>query len=117
MNRLNNNNKGNCIPENLGRHKKDIPVEGERVTNLKFMAKKMFCRKCYHALSLCDIQGETVQGLGSIFDVQCSKCNSLTKVPSNEKYVNPTTNRTLFAINSKVALGKFILFINQSENI
>ncbi|KAK0171457.1 hypothetical protein PV327_011273 [Microctonus hyperodae] len=84
---------------------KDIPVDGERVIDLKAMAKKMFCEKCEDKFSLCDIQGETVQGLGSIFDVKCSKCNHVTKVHSSEKYINPVTGKSSFAINIKVALG------------
>lgn len=70
--------------------------------------QKMFCNKCYEALTLSNIIGEKINGLGLIFDVRCSKCQSVTKVPSSEKYDNSITKKQVFAINSKVVLVIFI---------
>lgn len=91
------------------REKNDIPVDGSRITNLKFMAKQMFCERCNQGLELCNIKKEIAEGLGSIFEVQCSKCLHLTKVRSDEKHYSPTTKRSLFIVNTKMALGKFLL--------
>lgn len=91
--------------------KVDIPVDGERITNLRCMAEQMFCGHCREKLSLSDIVGEVCEGLGSIFDMKCPKCLFVTKVNSSEKYVNKSTNRKLFTINSKLALGKYFTCI------
>lgn len=112
MQRLNKSKKdkqtADKTPEKIC-EKKDIPVDGSRITNLKFMAKKMFCEKCNQGLELCNIKKETVEGLGSIFEVECSKCRHLTKVHSDERYYSPATKGSVFTVNTKMALGKFLL--------
>jgi len=83
----------------------NIPVTGERVVNLKYMAQNMFCKQCKDELFLSNIVGETVHGLGSIFKVKCPKCHNITKVDSSEKYCNPRTGGKVFEVNTKVAFG------------
>lgn len=104
--------------KDLVRGEIDIPVDGERIADLKCMAKKMFCVECCEKLTLSDIVAENIQGLGSTFDLKCPKCQEITQVNSSEKYVNKKTGRKVFVINSKVALGKFIsLFINTVKKL
>ena len=83
-----------------------IPVEGNRILNLDFVSKQMICSSCKATLPLQNIVGETINCLASVFDVNCS-CGTVTSVYSSEKYVNPATGRTVFSINSQMALGKY----------
>lgn len=92
---------------------KKNPVEGSRVIDIPFMCAKMFCKKCDEPLLIQNIIGEKIHGLASTFVITCTKCTTLSEVDTGRKYIPSTAGESkkqqLFAINTKVAMGKYFL--------
>lgn len=83
------------------------PIRGSRILDLEYVSQKMFCKICKRPLLLQNIiKPDKPKGLGSTFHVKCSQCETITAVNSSRKYVPPGQRNHVFAINSKVALGK-----------
>lgn len=82
-----------------------VPVEGNRIIDVQFMAQQMFCEKCQSDLLLKNIKQETCPGFGSIFKIQCPNCLWINKCLSGPKYNDLSTGHKVFAINTKAALG------------
>lgn len=82
-----------------------MPVEGNRIIDMQFMASQMFCEKCGGDLLLKDIKEETCQGFGSHFKIECHTCLWVNSCLSSPKYKDPTSGHMVFAVNTKAALG------------
>ena len=83
-----------------------VNVQGNRVVNLQLMASEMFCSNCNEPLLLQNIESEIIRGLASVFKIRCRECLLVNTVNTGEKYKNPVTDRPIFSINTKAALGK-----------
>lgn len=88
---------------------KSIPVEGNRIVDLDYMSEQMICSSCGVDLLLKNVVNETRHCLGSYFDVKCT-CGAIKKVLSSEKYTNPASGKKVFAVNTKMTLGKLFVF-------
>lgn len=86
-----------------------FPVQGTRVLDLEHVAQNMYCKKCKSPLLLQNIRSDKIQGLASTFDILCTKCLVITEVDSGKKYLPPEKKKRVFVINSRVALGNYIL--------
>lgn len=67
-----------------------VPVEGNRIIDVNFMANQMLYEKCQSNLLLKDIKQETCQGFGSIFRIECHACLWINTCLSSPKYKDPT---------------------------
>ena len=84
----------------------DLNIIGNRIVDLQHMSRQMQCTFCNEPLLLQDIEKETPQGIGSIFDIRCRKCLLVNKITSGKEYQNPTSGKNLFSVNTKATLGK-----------
>lgn len=83
-------------------------VEGRRIIiDLNIMSQHMCCSFCKEDLLLKNIKKEEKHGLASVFSVLCQNCLLINKVPTGAKHLGPT-NKLLYDVNTKSALGKFI---------
>ena len=74
---------------------------------------QMFCLSCKDSLLLHNIVSERVVGLGTVFVIKCAKCEKERFVTSSPLYKHPDSqnyNREMFAVNSKIFLGKYFDF-------
>ena len=52
----------------------EVPTEGNRIIDMKLLAKNMVCTSCKEPLLLRNIESETVRGVSSIFYIGCRDC-------------------------------------------
>ncbi|KAK0071986.1 hypothetical protein PV326_000579, partial [Microctonus aethiopoides] len=80
-------------------------VEGRRIVNLKVITENSFCKHCKEPLRIADIENDTKYGLASIFNVKCSKCHTITEVPSDSQHQDKSTKKMRFDTNTKAVAG------------
>jgi len=100
------NGKKRRKPENIEESESSHVVQGHRIIDIEYMAKNMHCSFRKECLHLENITKEIIKGAASIFEVQCTNCLMKNTVKSGKEYINPSTGRSLFMINTKTALGK-----------
>lgn len=84
----------------------NIPIDGDRIVNLKKLIQRMFFCHCEEKLQLEHIVKEDVKALGSFWHIHCINCLKITKICSTKTYKSTVTGRDHFEVNSKVVLGK-----------
>lgn len=84
--------------------KKNIP-KGVRLVDFEVMLQNMKCKSCTYKLSLDNIEQEKRKGLGSFFLIRCEYCLYVSKVPISHYHEGSDSNKAMFAINAKCALG------------
>ncbi|KMQ87392.1 hypothetical protein RF55_13335, partial [Lasius niger] len=92
------------VEENIEELESSHIVQGHRIIDIEYMAKNMHCSFCKERLHLEDIAKEMVKGTASIFEEKCKNCLKKNTVKSGKEYINPSTGRSLFVINTKTAL-------------
>ena len=80
-------------------------LEGRRIVHLKTLGNEMYCKQCNYPLNFNNIVEETRHGLASIFWIKCASCNSTNKVHTDKQHKSAVTNKPVFDINTKTALG------------
>lgn len=85
--------------------RKSCDLDGNRISNLKYMSEQMYCATCNIPLLIHNIEGDITNGLGTVFKVRCHECLSLITVNSSLVYNSPVTGKPIFAVNTKAALG------------
>ncbi|XP_074105759.1 uncharacterized protein LOC141531708 isoform X2 [Cotesia typhae] len=81
-NGLQEKRKGNDLSTN----NKPNLSEGFRVVDLKLLAEKLKCVKCFEVLCLDNIVHEQNLGLNSILKVKCTKCDIITIVRTSKTH-------------------------------
>ena len=79
-------------------------IEGSRIIDLNFFAKKLYCLACGGPLHISNILRERLYGLASLFDIVCLSCQHVSKVATSKRHCGPTGP---FDINSRSSIGKF----------
>ncbi|KAL7293956.1 hypothetical protein TKK_0012536 [Trichogramma kaykai] len=80
-------------------------VQGNRIVDVGYLSKRMYCSSCKERLHFDDIFKEIKKGTAAIFCFRCQNCLATTEVKSGPEYKNPSSGRDVFAINTKAALG------------
>ncbi|XP_043469997.1 uncharacterized protein LOC122503494 [Leptopilina heterotoma] len=81
-------------------------LNGRRIVELKFLAKKMWCCSCKEALSFQFIETEVRRGFGSTLRIRCHKCSIRNIVTTGEEYsLDQRRNTSRFKINGEVVKG------------
>ena len=111
----NSDDKNPALSENihLPEERSEEPsfeIAGDRIVNLEYMKKKLFCSKCNQKLYIHNIEAETVYGLGSYFKVKCNDCSCLQSVPSGPLIKLPGKEQVIFEANLKLPIGNFLGF-------
>ncbi|XP_058809719.1 uncharacterized protein LOC131674917 [Phymastichus coffea] len=79
-------------------------LQGNRIVDLAFMSKNMNCTMCNTRLDLQYIEQETIKGAASIFSIRYHYCLLVNTLKTGNEYTNPVTGKSVFAINTKLAL-------------
>ncbi|XP_034235919.1 uncharacterized protein LOC117642143 [Thrips palmi] len=75
-------------------------ADSSRVMDLRFVGKQMWCDGCKEPLSFGCIEGETVYGLASVFEVRCHRCQRLKDVASDRLVPDPNKHGSfVFEVN------------------
>lgn len=96
--------------------------EGIRLVDLKFLGKKLKCVQCYEVLCLENIVHEQHLGLKSIIKVKCTKCETISVVPTSKSHSVAGSQSKHSDVNTGVILGKFnnysiyIIFDKKKKN-
>ena len=80
----------------------------DRIIDWNYVAQQMHCEFCKEGMHMENIEDETVNGLASIFRIRCQQCLLVNTIKSGKEYTNPSSEKPIFSINTKLALGKNI---------
>ena len=93
----------------------DIPFDFSfggslRLVDFDFFRRQLDkCSFCQKRLSIFDICGETLRGLGSILKVKCASCTEICLVKTSRQHIvrrGGGRDAHVFDVNTKAALGK-----------
>jgi hypothetical protein len=106
----------NNLPWKKKREEVDVEVvdsynlieEGRRLVDFKYLASQFRCHQCSSDLSPLHTISEFRVGVASTFVVKCQSCQYENNIYSST-WTASNKNRRLFDVNSKLALGKYVL--------
>lgn len=101
------NISGTKSKNNLSQNKKmGANLDGRRLFHLKTFSDQMYCQRCKYPLNLNDTTEEEHHGMALVFFVKCTACDFVKTVESDKEDKFAITNKPVFDINTKVALGR-----------